>query len=218
MLLAAFVAGFFLDALVTLGLGTTLRGGATKLTWGIALGQCVSYVPIVGVVVGLLPRLGERSLADFGLRLPTPRTLGIALVGTVAMYGATAVAAGIQYLITHSEPHETAVALFTSTKDPGLLAFFAAIATLAAPFVEEFVFRGFLFNALLRYAPLWAAATISGIVFGVSHFSPTALVPLACSGIVLAYVYYASGSLTAAMLTHALFNALNLAALATGHS
>ena len=217
LLLAAFIMGVFFGALITRGSGPALHGGADKLTWGIAIGQLLSYLPILIVALQLLPWVAERSLADLGLRPLSRRALGTALVGTIAMYGVAAVVAGMQYLITHVPPREEAVTLFTSTNDPALIAVFAVIATLAAPFVEEIVFRGFLFNALLRYAPLWTAAAISGIVFGLVHWSLTAFVPLACSGIVLAYVYHASGSLTAAMLTHALFNALGLAALATGH-
>jgi len=76
--------------------------------------------------------------------------------------------------------------------------------------MEEFIFRGFLFNALLRYMPLWSAAVVSGLIFGISHGSPTAFLPLAASGVVLAYVYARSGSLTASMLTHALFNLVNV--------
>jgi hypothetical protein len=79
--------------------------------------------------------------------------------------------------------------------------------------MEEFEFRGFLFNAILRYAPVWAAAILSGIVFGAVHGSISAFVPLACSGVVLAYVYYVSGSLTASAIAHALFNLINVALL-----
>jgi membrane protease YdiL (CAAX protease family) len=97
-----------------------------------------------------------------------------------------------------------------------LTAAFAVLAVVVAPFVEELTFRGFLFNTIRRYAPVWAAAAISGIVFGLSHGSLTAFVPLAGSGIVLAYVYELTGSLPASMLTHALFNAINVALLALG--
>jgi len=106
--------------------------------------------------------------------------------------------------------------LFTSTHDPLLAMAFGVLAVVIAPFVEELMFRGFLFNTILRYTPVWAAATLSGIVFGLSHGSLTAFVPLAGSGIVLAYVYYVTGSLPASMLTHALFNAINVALIALG--
>ena len=217
LLLLALILGVVLGALVARGAAPMGHPAVNKLTWGIAIGQLVSYVPLVLVVVAFLPWVAERSLAELGWRRLDGRALATALVGAVAMYAVTVVVAGAQYLVTHRQPHEEAVALFTSTRDPALIATFSLIAVVAAPIVEESLFRGFLFNALLRYTPVWAAATVSGVLFGLSHLSLSALVPLACSGIVLAYVYHSSGSLTASMITHGLFNALNLAALSAGH-
>ena len=84
------------------------------------------------------------------------------------------------------------------------------LAVFIAPVVEELVFRGFVFNALLRYVNVGLAAAGSGIIFGLAHFDATAFFPLACAGVVLAFVYYRSGSLTASMLTHGGFNAVNV--------
>jgi membrane protease YdiL (CAAX protease family) len=217
LLLLALVLGVVVGALVARGTAPMAYAPPNKLTWGIAIGQLLSYVPVMMVVVAFLPWVAERSLAELGWRRLDARSLTAALFGAVAMYAVTLIVAGAQYLITHQQPHEEAVALFTSTHDPALIATFTVIAVVAAPIVEESIFRGFLFNSLLRYAPFWASATISGLLFGLSHLSLSALAPLACSGIVLAYVYHSSGSLTASMVTHGLFNALNLAALASGH-
>jgi len=49
------------------------------------------------------------------------------------------------------------------------------------------------------------------LLFGISHGSLSAFLPLAASGVVLAYVYQRSGSLTASMISHALFNLINVA-------
>lgn len=213
--LAAFGVGAVLDGILVYSSRIDLHRGL-HLTWGIALGQMVNYLPIVGVLVALLPWLARRSLADLGLRRYDRSALRAALIGAVAMYAATLLAAGLQYAVTRAEPQEAAVELFRSTHDPLLLAVFSVLAIALAPFVEELVFRGLLFNALLRYAPAWAAALLSGIAFGFSHGSPSAAAPLAASGVVLAYVYYRSGSLAASMLTHALFNTVNVIALALG--
>lgn len=216
-LLLAGPVGILIGVLLAHGLGPAADDVPNKLTWTITMGQLFGYVLILVVVVRLLPRLSARSFTEIGWRRLNARALVAALVGAVAMYAVTFIVTGIQFLFTHSRPHESIVALFYSTQDPALIAALAVIATIVAPVVEEFVFRGFLFNAVLRYAPVWAAAAISGLLFGLAHFSPSALAPLACSGIVLAYVYYVSGSLTASMITHAVFNALGFAALATGH-
>jgi len=162
---------------------------------------------------GLVAALGALGLRGFG------RTTVIAgVLGAIAMYVVTIGVANVQYTFTHQKPEEAAITLFTSTHDPALIVLFTFLATIAEPFMEEFVYRGFLFNALLRYMPVWAAATLSGIIFGASHGSPTALLPLAASGVVLAYVYERSGSLTASMLTHALFNLINVALISVAKS
>lgn len=220
VLAGAFFLGLVIDSLVTVALGTNPRGLAAhpKLTWGVAIGQYVSYLPLVAALLVVLPWLARRSLAELGLRLPDARTIGAGVMGAAVMYLVTIGVAGAQYAYTHQKPEEAAVQLFSSTSDPLLLGAFGLLAAIAAPFVEELTFRGFFFNAFLRYLPAWAAAVLSGAIFGLSHGSPTALLPLACSGVVLAYVYYLSGSLTASMITHALFNIINVLLLAAGQS
>jgi membrane protease YdiL (CAAX protease family) len=220
LVILAAVAGAVAGALVVRAATPVPHTIPNKLTWGITLGQLITYVPIMAVIVSFLPWAARRSLAALGFRRLDGRSLSIALIGAVTMYVVTLLVAALLYLITHSQPHEEAVELFTSTHDTALIVVFALIAVVAAPIVEESVFRGLVFNALLRYTPVWLAATISGILFGLTHYSPntspSALITLACTGVVLAYVYYTSGSLTAAMVTHGLFNAVNLAALASG--
>jgi membrane protease YdiL (CAAX protease family) len=184
---------------------------SSNLTWGIAIGQYVSYLPLLLVLLIAMPWLSRRSLGELGLRGFGRTTIIAGVLGAIAMYVVTIGVANVQFLFTHQKPEETAISLFTSTHDTALIVTFTFLAAIVAPFMEEFVFRGFLFNALLRYMPVWVAAVISGIIFGASHGSPTAFLPLAASGVVLAYVYERSGSLTASMLTHALFNLINVA-------
>ncbi len=184
---------------------------AATLTWGIAIGQYFSYVPLLVVLLIAMPWLSRRSLGELGLRGFSRTTVVAGVLGALAMYAVTIGVANVQFLFTHQKPEETAISLFTSTHDTALIVTFTFLAAVVAPFMEEFVFRGFLFNALLRYLPVWSAAALSGIIFGASHGSPSAFLPLAASGVVLAYVYERSGSLTASMLTHALFNLINVA-------
>jgi membrane protease YdiL (CAAX protease family) len=220
LLALAFYAGLVLDSTVAFRvLGTTtVEVKNAQLTWGIAVGQYLSYLPLLVVLLAALPWLARRSLGELGLRGLGPRTIGAGLLGALAMYAVTIGVANLEYAFTHQKPEETAISLFTSTHDHGLLAAFTVLAVFAAPFIEEFVYRGFLFNALLRYMPMWAAAVVSGLLFGISHGSLSAFLPLAGSGVVLAYVYYRTGSLTAAMLTHATFNLINVALLSVTKS
>lgn len=211
IVVVAFFIGQVVAASIALRLGTSRHDLlAAHLTWGIAIGQFASYIPLLLVLVWLLPWLARRSLAELGLRPPGGHALLAGILGALAMYAITIGAANIEFAITHQKPEEAATSLFASSHDPWLLAAFAILAAFVAPFMEELGFRGFIFNALLRYMPVWLAAVISGCIFGLSHGSPTAFVPLALSGVVLAYVYYLTGSLTASMITHGLFNVVNL--------
>ncbi len=217
LILLAFFGGAFLGSVTALHVGVTRSDLLNAhLSWGILLAQLINYVFLVPAVLLLLPWLARRSLRELGVRALDARAIGAGVLGAIAMYAVTLAIANLQFALTHQKPEEAATSLLTSTHDP-LLAFgFALLAVGIAPFVEELTFRGFLFNTILRYAPVWVAATISGVIFGLSHGSSTAFLPLAGSGIVLAYVYYLSGSLPASMLTHALFNAINVALIALG--
>lgn len=208
----AFYAGVLLDGLVARSLGTTRHDIlSSNLTWGIALGQYASYIPVLAVLLVMMPWLARRSLRELGLRPIDAPSVVAGVLGGIAMYVVTIGLAGAQYALTHQKPQEAALSLFGSAHDPKLVAAFTLLAVFVAPYMEEFFFRGFVFNAFYRYMPIWAAAVVSGLVFGLLHGSPTALVPLAGSGIVLAYVYARSGSLTASMIAHALFNLVNVA-------
>ncbi len=219
-LVAAFFAGQLLNVFVAFRLLHTTADDVHQnhLTWGISIGQYLNYLPIFAVLIVMLPWLARRTLGELGLRGFTGSTLLSGTLGMLAMYVVTIGLAGAQFAFTHQKPEETALALFSSTHDRGLILSFTLLATIAAPFMEEFLFRGFLFNAFLRYMPMWIAALISGIIFGISHGSLSAALPLAGAGVVLAFVYYRTGSLTASMLTHALFNLVNVALLAAGKS
>jgi membrane protease YdiL (CAAX protease family) len=219
VLAAATLGGALVDGFVLRAFGVHVRAGTLPpLSWGLVVGQLVNYVPILAVALGLLPWLSGRSLRELGLRPLDRSALYAALAGAAAMELATLVIAGIQYAVTRDQPHQAAVALLSGSGDVALRITFVALAVGLAPFVEELIFRGLLFNALLRYLPSWLAVVLSALAFGASHHdSWSALLPLTGAGIVLAYVYYFSGSLTASILTHALFNLFNVVAIELGH-
>lgn len=188
-----------------------------QLTAGLLIAQIVAYVPLLSVALPLLPYAARRSLPQIGLHAPQMRDLRAGILGAIVMYVVAEAAALVQKFAFHLEGTQEAVALFGTTHDRTLIYGLIALAVFFAPFVEELIFRGFVFNAVLRYAPVGLAAVISGAIFGLAHLDRTAFFPLACGGIVLAFVYYRTGSLVSSMLTHSTFNAVNVVlVLATG--
>lgn len=85
-----------------------------------------------------------------------------------------------------------------------------ALAVLAAPLCEEFIFRGLLQGGLRRSLPAWQAIIIGAAVFAIVH-PPAAMLPVFVLGLCTGWVYEKSGALLAPMLVHGSYNAVVLA-------
>lgn len=77
-------------------------------------------------------------------------------------------------------------------------------------FCEELFFRGYVQkNYILSLSP-FAGILLTGIVFGLFHLSPANLLPLACMGWYLGYVYYKTENLLVPVAVHFCNNMLSL--------
>lgn len=78
--------------------------------------------------------------------------------------------------------------------------------TILGPVLEELLFRGGATRALLeKYSPR-KAIFLSALLFGVFHLNPAQIVGAFFGGLVLAWVYYRTRSLTLPILIHILIN------------
>ncbi len=184
--------------------------------------QIALYLPLAAYLAVILPPLSHMSLRELGLRAPTGRDVAVALAGIVVMYLLVGIVESAAETVTHRHDTETAVALMQQLRSPVERAIFALIAVVLAPIVEELAFRVFLFNAISRYAPIWVAALVSGLLFGAVHAAGAAQLttiglPLACGGVVLAYVYATTRCYWSSVLTHAGFNAIGVTAVMFFH-
>ncbi len=86
---------------------------------------------------------------------------------------------------------------------------------IVASISEEMFFRGMLFGGLRRRMPMVPAALISGLLFGSMHAptGPSAVLPLAFFGFVLAVTYERTGSIWPPIALHTLNNSIALIAL-----
>lgn len=153
---------------------------------------------------------------------------------TAIMYSLIALAIGLTAQSTLSllpaahEPKQAASALAQNLTGMPLLGFILLVAV-AAPIVEEIIFRGFIFNALraaLCSGPVfknllfgsrrmvdWLAVAGSAVVFAAAHLEPSAFLHLFVLGVILAELYRRSGTLICPMLLHALNNLIAVALL-----
>jgi membrane protease YdiL (CAAX protease family) len=94
--------------------------------------------------------------------------------------------------------------------DPLLWAAGAASVVIAAPFCEEFLFRGTLQPLQERaHRSAWLIVVANGVLFGAIHFNPLSLVALSIVGAFLADVTLRTRSLWPAVMGHAVLNLFN---------
>jgi uncharacterized protein len=190
-----------------------------SFTWPVLASQFAAYAVSLALIAAILPMLAQRPLSALGLRRPQPSDLVWGLGGAVAMVLFAGAAGAVQELVFHLKPDEVQVHMLREARGT-LVAGFVLLACVAAPFFEELTFRGVVFNALLRYCPSWLAVLLSAVIFGLAHLQPGnagAIMPLAIGGVVLAVVYYRSGSLIASMVTHSLFNTFTVVLVLVFH-
>lgn len=97
--------------------------------------------------------------------------------------------------------------LDTTLRDPAALALYGVTTIVFAPIGEEFFYRGLTFSGLAAWGFI-PAALISSAIFAISHFDAGSLIPFTALGMVMAWLYWRSGSLWDSITFHCLFNSL----------
>jgi membrane protease YdiL (CAAX protease family) len=202
------VLGLIAGQAVAIGVALA-AGGADGPDWVIAASLVLADVVVLGIIVAAARRGTERlGASTLGLRRTDfGPALGWTLVGWVALIAV----GGVWALIVGEGPRESGSGPRLDLSDPVVVGLFAFTVCVGAPIVEEIAFRGYLFAALTRWRGPWPAAVLSGLLFGAAHaavYPPELLPPLAVFGVVLAMVFWFTGSLLPCIALHALNNAL----------
>ena len=169
---------------------------------------------LVGVAFGFASLRESPVVAPgrLGLRGFAPSALGIAALAYLAYIVFAAIYAPL------FSPEQEDVTRDLGVDEGGVAAVVAGVLIVGvAPFSEEVFFRGFMYGGLRPRMPVWAAAAISGLIFGLLHYTgpdSLAVVPqLAVLGILLAWLYERTGSLWLPIMLHAVNNAIAFAVL-----
>lgn len=90
----------------------------------------------------------------------------------------------------------------------------AIVAVLAAPLVEELLFRGLLQTLIRSYIGRpWVSVILTSILFSIVHENYAHWPALFVLSLAIGYAYEKSGSLWQALFMHALFNGMSVVAL-----
>ena len=79
--------------------------------------------------------------------------------------------------------------------------------SLIAPLVEEFCFRGFMYNGYRQDKIRFSAVVVSALAFAFMHMNVNQAAYAFIVGIAFAMIYEATGSLWSSVICHGLFNA-----------
>ena len=167
-------------------------------------GQLVFYA--VAISVTLLVVAGRRGaeVGELGWRRASVRWLLAAVPLTLAGLAVAGVLQGIAQALLPQVQNQQCIAVQKQYGHSILLAL--PVVCIAAPIVEETVFRGVLYRWLRGVLPIGAAMAVSGAVFAALHAVTLLFLPLMGFGILLAWIYERSGSIWPGVLVHALFN------------
>ncbi len=79
---------------------------------------------------------------------------------------------------------------------------------IAAPVLEEWLFRGVILKGLLKHSSPWKAILWSGFMFGLMHLNPWQGIPAMGLGIFFGWVYWRTGSLYLCVFMHFVNNGI----------
>lgn len=140
-------------------------------------------------------------------------------LGVLAYLGANvALSALITFVVTRSGGELPPVQedLQSALVDPVIGLLISAVVVVLVPLGEELLFRGMLFSALRDRVPLWPAIGLSGLIFGLSHVEPLAIVLTFPVGMLLAWGFHRRGTLLTSVVAHGVFNLINVVLLRAG--
>jgi membrane protease YdiL (CAAX protease family) len=158
---------------------------------------------LVAVALLVARSTGRASARQFGFRRFRLSAFGWALLALISYF----ILSAVYSVIVHPKQDDLLEQLGA---DRGtLLAVVSGVFVIGiAPVVEEFFFRGFLYQSLRTRLGVIGGAVTSGLIFGAVHLKLEFLVPLAILGILLALLFQKTNSLWPCILVHALNNAL----------
>jgi uncharacterized protein len=190
-----------------------LPSGGAKLAsnapFVILITLSAAIVPLA--VIALAVRMARCDLASYlGLQMPDRRYL---VFGIAALAILIPLVDLISWLAGYSVTPQFVVDIYRSSRESGVLVLLAIALVVAAPVVEETMFRGFLLPSLAqsRLGPL-GAILFTSAAWALLHaqYQPFYLLQIVVLGALFGWLRLQSGSLLLTILLHGIVNSVAL--------
>lgn len=151
----------------------------------------------------------ETTLEDFGFKKVTwakvlKTIVGCYLTYLVISFSISALLTALDLKIPGYQTQDSYLPLF-GTSPLDLLVGFGFIAVIA-PFLEELLFRGFVYPIFTKAWPVWLGSTLTAALFALAHMQLQTFFPLFLLGLLLNTSYRRTGSVWTSMAFHSLNN------------
>jgi membrane protease YdiL (CAAX protease family) len=173
------------------------------------------------LLTGLIPLARRRGLSpsDLGIKPTRPiASMGLVFLALIAYVGLAAI--WIALFINDTSNGSARVISQASSLSTFEIVLTAFAVGICAPVVEEIFFRGLLYRSLRNSLPIWAAALIAGMLFGLVHITGYPLITLpikAAFGVIACLLYERTGSLLPGMALHSFVDASAVDIALTGN-
>ena len=187
------ILGMLLFAPVNLMLNKLVEKEASMLIY---------YLLSIGIPFWIvyLIRKKKTGVDSFNMTIENNRIIPFVIVGTIALLFGIITPIGDLIPITESFKK----ILMDSGSQTGIIVFFLMV--IAAPILEELIFRGVILDGLLnKYSPT-KSILISSLLFGLVHLNPWQFVTGFIIGIFSGWVYYRTRRLSFSIIIHATAN------------
>lgn len=204
-----------------MGLATLLMAGNFFFQILFYMVRADLFVPVMaGAVAGvlvpmyLMARRWDFSLRrDFSLTNPHPIVLAAAALLAICSLVPTSLLAELSLRLHPADPQwESLFRDHLPTTSLGIVLAVVSV-VIVAPLAEEIIFRGLLHRLASSMWGAFPAALISALVFGIVHGEPWFLFGLVGVGLMLAFIYEVTRSVTACWVAHAVHNSISLWAM-----
>ena len=152
----------------------------------------------------------------FGLRRPRWSDAKWVAAGIGITFLTRGIVVAVANGLSHGRASREAENLQVHHIDAVTVVLLIAVVVVAAPIIEELVFRGLLLRTFMRRMPFWPAAASSTLIFAALHtYEVSTLVgaitlaaSVACLGLTNCWLNRRTDSLAPGMIVHASFNLL----------
>lgn len=187
------VSGMLLFSPVNLVLNNLIGKEASMLVY---------YLFAIGIPFGIVYSIKKNKTGNnsFNFSFENRRAIPSIIIGTIALlFG---IITPIGNLIPMSESIKKALIGFGS--QTGVFSFILMV--IAAPILEELIFRGIILDGLLKNNSPTKSIMISSLLFGLVHLNPWQFIAGFIIGIFSGWVYYRTKNLLLSIIIHASAN------------